>query len=517
MAFYNQNPLISGLNSISNARDNLNNYLSNRINLPGNNKEFIDQAIASGSKLITGYNGEQSLYNPAQDFTKINNVNGITPLNVQNQNKVIDETFKQLNNQKNVIPNINNGNIEAPKIGNFNHSTNASNNPNQMAYVNPNPNQIPLNNGLVQNKYAGSNGILAGPTPFMSQPSTGNTNQNQVLDNNPYSQSGIFGSFKPEIDQYNQNRRDMMDQAFAQQGQDYTNAVNSMVDSGSLRDAVRFSILANQNRRLMQRSDANGQLANKLASQNLNENNQLSQKDLTDQRNNFMDQQRIDNQNNQFQQNYGLEAQRLSNSTQNDNRNYDLANRRQSMLEQGQSYDQAKGTFLTNQQLAQNNFDNQIKSGVYNMQQMEAQPKMVQAQFNKFASDVFNGTSDYGKELNIQFARDALNKYPGINSQQLQDYIMQQKQNVIQASMNNMATPWGQANLMAQAQTPKTDNTQLDVIYDEKGNPKITGGKISMTDAKRMGLVNPSVVGQGQNAMQSGIANFNPNVKGNQF
>lgn len=162
--------------------------------------------------------------------------------------------------------------------------------------------QNPLNNNTQKYSYNGPVNTIFGSANF------GNNNQPQ---GNQYNTDtgNLMGNYNFNQDKFNQDLRGTSKQDLGSLDQQYRDRVADL-GNGSFFDLLRGSALANQDRQMMRVSQQDFSNANKYASDNLNQQNQLGLQDLISQRNTDMDSQRLaettrnNNNENQYKNDY---------------------------------------------------------------------------------------------------------------------------------------------------------------------------------------------------------------------
>lgn len=224
-------------------------------------------------------------------------------------------------------------------VPNSNYTTQPVNNP-----VNNIPNTPQVS--APRYSYTGPINTIFGSTPM------GNNNSNQS-NGNQFNKNtgGLMGNFNFTQDQFNQGLRGTSKQDLGNLDTQYRNRVADL-GNGSFFDLLRGSALANQDRQMMRVAQQDFGNANKYASDNLQQQNQLGLQDLISQRNTDMD------------------AQRLAETTRNNNLDntykYDYMNQYLNPQLQASIQNQQVNQAIERQKLAQTGFKSDLERQIVN-------------------------------------------------------------------------------------------------------------------------------------------------------
>lgn len=266
---------------------------------------------------------------------------------------------------------------------------------NNLNYNNlPNQNFAPA----IRNNLPANN--LVNPNAQLSQ--VGN---NSFGGNNFNTDSGnLFGNFNFKQDQYNQNLRDTSKQNINQLDQDWRNRTNQMMGS-NIGDFLTMAMQGNQDRNMMRMNQQDFSNANKYASDNLSQQNQLGLSDLQNQRQGYFQQQQANNQtfSNDLSKNDSAEKQRqndienqykqgmlnaqINQENAGNNLNYAIFNNNQRMnapqLMQNDLISQAMGNYVNHMNPSSSDVKNQMQMQYDNLSKTVEGQKLLQSLYNQ--------------------------------------------------------------------------------------------------------------------------------------
>lgn len=329
-------------------------------------------------------------YSPFATDEQKRNLNLVNYSNINNsQNNNVAKPVQQTKNPIDVKDIINQGvskytpsNINVNPINNLNYN----NLPNQN-FAPSIRNNLPANN-------------LVNPNAQLSQ--VGN---NSFGGNNFNTDSGnLFGNFNFKQDQYNQNLRDTSKQNLSQYEQNYlTSAKNAF--TGDINDLYSNIIYANNARNMMRVNQQDFSNANKYASDNLSQQNQLGLSDLQNQRQGYFQQQQANNQtfSNDLSKNDSAEKQRqndienqykqgmlnaqINQGNAGNNLNYAIFNNNQRMnapqLIQNDLISQAMGNYINHMNPSSSEMQNQMQMQYDNLNKTVEGKKLLQSLYDQ--------------------------------------------------------------------------------------------------------------------------------------
>lgn len=329
-------------------------------------------------------------YSPFATDEQKRNLNLVNYSNINNsQNNNVAKQVQQTQNPIDVKDIINQGvskytpsNINVNPINNLNYN----NLPNQN-FAPAIRNNLPANN-------------LVNPNTQLSQ--VGN---NSFGGNNFNTDNGnLFGNFNFKQDQYNQNLRDTSKQNINQLDQDWRNRTNQMMGS-NIGDFLTMAMQGNQDRNMMRVNQQDFSNANKYASDNLSQQNQLGLSDLQNQRQGYFQQQQANNQtfSNDLSKNDSAEKQRqndienqykqgmlnaqINQENAGNNLNYAIFNNNQRMnapqLIQNDLISQAMGNYVNHMNPSSSEMQNQMKMQYDNLNKTVEGKKLLQSLYNQ--------------------------------------------------------------------------------------------------------------------------------------
>lgn len=329
-------------------------------------------------------------YSPFATDEQKRNLNLVNYSNINNsQNNNVAKQVQQTQNPIDVKDIINQGvskytpsNINVNPINNLNYN----NLPNQN-FAPAIRNNLPANN-------------LVNPNTQLSQ--VGN---NSFGGNNFNTDNGnLFGNFNFKQDQYNQNLRDTSKQNINQLDQDWRNRTNQMMGS-NIGDFLTMAMQGNQDRNMMRVNQQDFSNANKYASDNLSQQNQLGLSDLQNQRQGYFQQQQANNQtfSNDLSKNDSAEKQRqndienqykqgmlnaqINQENAGNNLNYAIFNNNQRMnapqLMQNDLISQAMGNYVNHMNPSSSEMQNQMKMQYDNLNKTVEGKKLLQSLYNQ--------------------------------------------------------------------------------------------------------------------------------------
>lgn len=333
----------------------------------------------------------QRLYNDFLNYSSQHYAGSKAPINNVNNHITnnVAKPVQQTQNPIDVKDIINQGvskytpsNINVNPINNLNYN----NLPNQN-FAPSIRNNLPANN-------------LVNPNAQLSQ--VGN---NSFGGNNFNTDSGnLFGNFNFKQDQYNQNLRDTSKQNLSQYEQNYlTSAKNAF--TGDINNLYSNIIDANNARNMMRVNQQDFSNANKYASDNLSQQNQLGLSDLQNQRQGYFQQQQANNQtfSNDLSKNDSAEKQRqndienqykqgmlntqINQGNAGNNLNYAIFNNNQRMnapqLIQNDLISQAMGNYVNHMNPSSSEMQNQMQMQYDNLNKTVEGKKLLQSLYNQ--------------------------------------------------------------------------------------------------------------------------------------